>query len=80
MTVYVDQQRPDGWCHMMATTREELHDLADKIGLKRARFQNHPEHAHYDLRPRMREDAVLAGAVETTSKAMLRKLVRPNAR
>ena len=75
MSVYVDDLRdwPNGkWCHMTADSVDELHAMADKIGLKRFWFQgrNIP---HYDLRPSKRQAALLAGAVEVSSKEMVKK-------
>lgn len=43
---------------------EPLHLLAERIGLRRAWFQNHPTLPHYDLTPQKRALAVAAGAVE----------------
>ena len=52
------------WCHMWADTLEELHAMADQIGLRRAWFQAKQRFPHYDLTPRKREAALRAGAVE----------------
>ena len=52
MTVYVDNAR-NGYgrmilCHMLADTLEELHEMADAIGMKRSWFQ--PKSTpHYDV-------------------------------
>jgi len=60
--------KPRAWrgiaaCHMMADTVEELHEMADKIGLKRSWFQ--PKSVpHYDLTVSVRRKAVKAGAKE----------------
>lgn len=49
MTVYVDDMRaPYGrmiMCHMLADTTEELHAMADKIGVARRWYQGD----HYDI-------------------------------
>lgn len=60
------------WCHMWADEPNcvELHDVAQKIGLKRAWFQGN----HYDLTPARRALAVRAGAIEATSRYFARKL------
>ena len=72
MSVYVDYEfatRPTGkWpfkkaCHMTADTLPELHAMADRLGLKRAWFQNHPRYPHYDLTSTKRRLAVGLGAV-----------------
>lgn len=74
MTVYVDPLKNNGWklrgrptpnSHLFtdAVDLTELHELAAKIGMHRAWFQEHST-PHYDLSPRRREAAVAAGAVE----------------
>ena len=36
--------------HVVSTESEqELHEFAKSIGLKRAWYQNHPRHPHYDI-------------------------------
>jgi hypothetical protein len=55
------------WCHMMADTEAELHEMADKIGMKRAWFQGD----HYDLTPKRRAAALLLGAVEVSSRDLV---------
>ena len=82
MMVYVDELIT--WsssfgpsCHMMTDGElEELHTMADKIGLKRNWFQNKPGLPHYDLKKGKREMAIRNGAVPTTSKEMLQKCRR----
>lgn len=75
MTVYVDDLTNWGWklrgrtvasCHMFTDSVEldELHAMAERIGLKRAWFQEHRLAPHYDLTPSRRADAVAFGAVE----------------
>ncbi len=80
MTIYVDTIRhyPSGlWCHMAADgSIEELQRLAEKIGLSRSRLQHHRLVPHYDLRPVVRERAVALGAVEVSSKELLRRTRR----
>lgn len=68
MSVYVDHS---GWkfgrmvmCHMIADTLPELHAMADKIGMRRAWFQNKASCPHYDLSKGKRALAVAAGAIE----------------
>lgn len=73
MTVYVDEivywpQRVVGarshhWSHLWADEIEELHDMAQRIGLKRSWFQDHPRHPHYDITPNKRLLALQQGAV-----------------
>jgi hypothetical protein len=56
---------------MMADTLDELHAMADKIGVKRKWFQNHPNHPHYDICQSKRELAVSFGAIELTSTQLI---------
>ncbi|MDO9504896.1 DUF4031 domain-containing protein, partial [Hydrogenophaga sp.] len=72
MTVYVDDMRASygrmKMCHMLADTDEELHAMADFIGVQRKWWQS-PEHtsgSHYDIALSKRALAVLCGAVEIT--------------
>ncbi len=76
MTVYVDElQRYDhgpkclrgGSCHMMADTLEELHAMADAIGMKRTWFQPLSS-PHYDLTASRRAKAIALGAVFKPAK------------
>ena len=74
MTVYVDsaQAYPDAglrfthFCHLLADTREELHAMADALGVPRRIFQDHPYRWHYDLPAHLRARAVELGAREVT--------------
>lgn len=71
MTVYVDDmQAPFGtmvMCHMLADTDDELHAMADIIGVSR-RWHQHAgtPKSHYDIAINKRALAVKAGAVEIT--------------
>lgn len=73
MTVYVDDMaaefRPEHvsgrryvMCHMIADNEEELHAMADRIGVARKWYQGD----HYDIAKTKRALAVKAGAVEIT--------------
>lgn len=71
MAVYVDDMEAEFgsmiMCHMIADTRRELLDMADKIGVKRQwiqKFDNHGE--HFDISKGKRALAVRYGAVEIT--------------
>jgi len=78
MAVYVDDlfdyPGKGWWCHMVSNNLDELHTMADRIGLRREWFQNHPRHPHYDLRPYSRSLAVLHGAVEVSSEEIVQIL------
>jgi uncharacterized protein DUF4031 len=80
MTVYVDNARIlatvgrhiSRWSHLTADTKDELHDFAARLGLRRSYFQTckatrwcPPEtcpHWHYDLTASKREQALRIGA------------------
>jgi Protein of unknown function (DUF4031) len=70
MGVYVDGQRARFgrmiMCHMVADTLNELHAMAEQIGMKRQWFQASPPAStpHYDLSLSRRALAVSAGAIE----------------
>jgi len=54
----------------------ELHAMADRIGLKRAWFQNKPRHPHDDLRRSKRALAIHHGAQDVDSFALVRHITR----
>ena len=72
MTVYVDDSfiswRGKRWCHLQATTLDELHEFAARLGLKQEWFQkgSRPENDHYDVTEAKREQAIRLGAVAET--------------
>lgn len=74
MACYVDalQHYPDAglrfdrFCHLLADTRDELHDMADALGIPRRYFQDHPWRWHHDLPAPLREQAIEFGAQEIT--------------
>jgi hypothetical protein len=74
LATYVDTPRsyPDAglrfteFCHLLADTRDELHALADQLGVPRRIFQDHPWRWHYDLPAHLRAEAVRLGAIELT--------------
>lgn len=59
-------------CHMAADTFEELHAMADRIGVARRHFQGD----HYDVCKASRAKAVAAGAKEVSSRILVR-IARP---
>jgi hypothetical protein len=71
---YVDALReyPDAglrftvFCHLLADTRDELHAMADELGIPRRFFQDHPWRWHHDLPAHLRARAVELGAREVT--------------
>lgn len=66
MTVYVDDMRAKFrrmiMCHMIADTEDELHAMAERIGIAVRWHQGD----HYDIALSKRALAVAAGAVEIT--------------
>ena len=79
MTIYVDHpiqtHRGKWWCHMIADGGvEELHAFAQKIGLSRRGAHTLRKRPHYDLAPTFRAKAVQHGAIEVTSRDIIRIL------
>lgn len=76
MGIYVDDFfAPMGrmkMCHMMADSLEELHAMADKLGLKREWFQD-GRFPHYDICKSNREKAISLGATVISSREMVTK-------
>src|SRR3990167_125059 len=76
--IYVDKLFTLGgrrWCHMYSDGNiEELHEMADRIGLKREWFQNKPECPHYDLSPSKRALAIRNGAVSCEPSILVREI------
>ena len=76
MTVYVDNYRAKYgrmvMCHMAADTLEELHEMAERIGMKRSWFQGD----HYDVSLTRIKLAIEYGAKEVTSRELVR-IARP---
>lgn len=75
MTVYVDRLAEWGWkpkgtaiasCHLFTDTLDlsELHDIAARIGMQPAWFQDKKSAPHYDLNAERRSAAVALGVVE----------------
>jgi hypothetical protein len=83
MAVYVDDARNRFgrmiMCHMIADTVEELHSMADAIGMRRAWFQP-KSFPHYDVSLSRRKLAVERGARCLTQRelvSVIRKLRHP---
>ena len=78
MPVYVDTARHRYgrmiMCHMLADTPDELHAMADRIGVARRWYQSHASTPHYDICKAKRELAVGAGAVEVTRRDLVKLL------
>jgi hypothetical protein len=81
MTVYVDDMRARLGsmilCHMVADTDEELHAMADRVGVARRWHQAPPEHdSHYDIAISRKRAAIAAGAVPVTHRHLGLMVVR----
>lgn len=63
-------------CHMIADTPEELHAMADRIGVARRWFQAPPKASfwHYDIAKSKRTLAVKYGAIECDRNAFVAAL------
>jgi hypothetical protein len=74
MAVYVDRaQNAYGrmkMSHMLADSVEELHAIADALGLKRKWFQSHST-PHYDICQAKKHRALTLGAVECDRKTVV---------
>lgn len=74
MAVYVDDMKA-GYgrmvmCHMVADTEEELHEMADKIGVARKWYQypHKSRHPHYDIALSKKALAIGFGAIAISSR------------
>lgn len=57
-------------CHMLADTPEELHAMADRIGVARRWYQIEASFPHYDICKAKRALAVQAGAIEVDRRRL----------
>ena len=84
MPVYVDDafREGDHWGrwqvggHMQADSLEELHAMADRLGLIRGWLQSKPGRPwrdHYDLTAQKREQAIALGAIAITWREAARR-------
>lgn len=79
MAVYVDfsknKYRGMIMCHMIADNLNELHEMADKIGIKRKWFQDSKTHPHYDICQSKKRLAIKNGAVEIMDRKQFVKFI-----
>jgi hypothetical protein len=89
MTVYVDDFQTQArvgrisarWSHLSCGPFDdpaELHEFADRIGLRRSWYQGPPRHpwprSHYDVTEAKRQEAIKAGAVPITWRELGRQV------
>jgi Protein of unknown function (DUF4031) len=78
VTVYVDNMQLQASVGpVTGTDIEELHQLAESIGLRRSWFQDHPRHPHYDVTDGKRWQAIRAGAQEVDVYDAARMFLEP---
>jgi hypothetical protein len=65
-------------CHMIADAPDELHAMADRIGVARRWFQQPPKASfwHYDIAKSKRALAIAAGAVDCARNDFVANLRR----
>lgn len=73
--VYRTSLRQKRWCHMVSdTSEEELHAFARLLGMKREWYQGRRGRTpHYDLTPTRRALAIKHGAVEVSTKVLVKR-------
>ncbi|MFC8347656.1 DUF4031 domain-containing protein [Streptomyces sp. NPDC057280] len=81
MTVYIDPPSWPGhgrmWSHLVSDeSYDELHAFADALGVPRRAF----ERDHYDIPSHRYADVVAAGAVEVSSREVVRLLTESGLR
>ena len=78
MAVYIDsaniKYRNMIMCHMIADSFEELHEMADKIGMKRGWYQNNASFPHYDVCLMRKKKAIQYGAIELSRRELVYKM------
>ncbi len=65
-----------GGGHLQADTLDELHEFADRLGLRRSWLQTRsgrPWNDHYDLTAQARDDAIALGAVPVSWRQAVRR-------
>ena len=76
MSVLVDQPiwpfRDRLWCHLVSdTSYDELHALAQRLGVPRHGFQGD----HYDVPAELRDQAIALGAQPVTGRELVTRLL-----
>jgi hypothetical protein len=81
VTVLVDAPiwpwRGRRWAHLVSdSSYDELHAMADALGIERRWFQGD----HYDVPEDYRERAIALGALPVTSRELVRRLIESGLR
>lgn len=76
MDSYFARYRGMKMCHMVADSLDELHAMADRIGVARKWFQADASTPHYDVCKAKRALAVAAGAVEVDRRGLVEAIRR----
>jgi hypothetical protein len=75
MAVYIDsaniKYRNMIMCHMIADSYEELHEMAEMIGMKRSWFQGNASFPHYDVCLTRKKKAIHYGSQEVTRRELV---------
>ena len=76
MSVLVDEPiwpfRGRLWCHLVSdTSYDELHALAQRLGIPRRGFQGD----HYDVPAELRDEAIALGAQPVTGRELITRLI-----
>ena len=81
MTVFVDAaihyKGDKKYCHMVSVDLNELHDFADRLGVKRCWYSTKKNSPHYDITEEQRSKAIQTGALPATRRQVL-QITRPN--
>ena len=57
--------------HMVADSLDELHEMADKIGVNRRHFQDKPNKPHYDICKANKKKVIELGALEVDDRLII---------
>jgi hypothetical protein len=78
MGVYVDgatwkkgSKGRKSYAHLVADTYEEMHEFAEKVGIKPHFFHKNTKYPHYDISGEQRDLALQLGASSITSRELV---------
>ena len=57
--------------HMAADTLEELHEMAQAVGVAKKHFQNKKGKPNYDICKKMKQKAIKRGAIEVSDRDLI---------